>query len=129
MPVRLDRWLWAARFFKTRTLAAAAVVGGKVHVNGERTKAAKLLRVEDHVRIRVGPYEHHVIVRGLSERRGPAREAVALYEETGESQAARRRLADQHRLAPSPRYAGKGRPTKKERRNIERLRGTPRSDV
>jgi ribosome-associated heat shock protein Hsp15 len=119
--VRLDRWLWAARFFKTRSLATGAVAGGKVHVNGERSKPAKLLRVGDRLRVRVGPYEHDVIVRGLAERRGPARAAAELYEETPESRTARLRLAEQHRVAPSMRYEGKGRPTKKDRREIERL--------
>lgn len=123
MSVRLDRWLWAARFFKTRSLAAEAVAGGKVHVNGERPKPAKLLRVGDRLRVRVGPYEHHIIVRALAERRGPPRVAVTLYEETPGSRAARFRLAEQHRLAPSMGYEGKGRPTKKDRRSIERLHG------
>jgi ribosome-associated heat shock protein Hsp15 len=78
--VRLDRWLWAARFFKTRALAAAAVAGGKVHVNGTRAKPAKQLQVGDALRIRLGPYEWLVTVRGLSERRGPPKTAHALYE-------------------------------------------------
>lgn len=120
---RIDKWLWAARFFKTRTLATAAAVGGKVHVNGERAKPARPVHVGDRVRVRVGPYEHVVVVRGVADRRGPARHAQALYEETPESLAARQRLADQHRLAPAPRFQGRGRPTKKDRRTIERLRG------
>lgn len=119
--VRLDRWLWAARFFKTRALAAAAVAGGKVQVNGVRAKAAKQLRPGDAVRVRVGPYEWLVTVRALSERRGPPKTAQALYEEAPEGRAARERLAEQHRIAPAPAYQGKGRPTKKERREIERL--------
>lgn len=119
--VRIDRWLWAARFFKTRSLASAAVAGGKVQVNGERAKAAKLLRVGDQVRVRASPYEYHVVVRGLAERRGPARTAATLYEETPESQAARVKLAEQLRIAPSIRYEGRGRPTKKDRRRIEGL--------
>jgi ribosome-associated heat shock protein Hsp15 len=121
--VRIDKWLWAARFFKTRSLATDAVAGGKVHVNGERAKASKLVRVGDHLRVRVGPYEHQVVVRGLAQRRGPARAAAALYEETPESQAARRRLEEQHRVAPSMRFEGKGRPTKKDRRRIDQARG------
>jgi ribosome-associated heat shock protein Hsp15 len=119
--VRLDRWLWAARFFKTRALAAAAVAGGKVQVNGTRAKPAKQLQVGDALRVRVGPYEWLVTVRDLSERRGPPKTALALYEESPEGRAARERLALQHKIAPAPPYQGKGRPTKKERREIERL--------
>jgi len=119
--VRLDRWLWAARFFKTRALAAAAVAGGKVHVNGTRAKPAKQLQAGDALRVRVGPYEWLVTVRGLSERRGPPKTVAALYEEAPEGRAARARLAEQHKIAPAPAYQGKGRPTKKERREIERL--------
>jgi ribosome-associated heat shock protein Hsp15 len=119
--VRLDRWLWAARFFKTRALAAAGVAGGKVQVNGVRAKPAKLLRAGDVVRVRVTPYEWLVTVRALSERRGPPKAAQALYEESPEGRAARERLAEQLKMAPAPAYQGKGRPTKKERREIERL--------
>lgn len=119
--VRLDRWLWAARFFKTRALASAAIAGGKVHVNGTRAKPAKQLQIEDSLRIRVGPYEWQVTVRALSERRGPAKDAQALYEESPDGRAARERLAEAHKTAPAPAYQGKGRPTKKERRDIERL--------
>jgi len=119
--VRLDRWLWAARFFKTRALAAAAVAGGKVQVNGTRAKPAKQLQVGDGLRVRVGPYEWLVTVRGLSERRGPPKAAQTLYAEAADGRAARERLAEQHKIAPAPTYQGKGRPTKKERREIERL--------
>jgi ribosome-associated heat shock protein Hsp15 len=105
--VRLDKWLWAARFYKTRAAATAAVAGGKVQLNGERPKPAKTLRPGDGVRIRLGPYEHHVVVRGLAEKRGPASAAQRLYEETPESLAARR----------------KGRPTKRDRRDLDRLKG------
>jgi len=119
--VRLDRWLWAARFFKTRALSAAAIAGGKVQVNGTRAKPAKQLQVGDALRIRLGPYEWLVTVRGLSERRGPPKVAQTLFEESAEGRAARERLADLHKIAPAPAYQGKGRPTKKERREIERL--------
>lgn len=119
--VRLDRWLWAARFFKTRALAAAAVAGGKVQVNGVRAKPAKLLRTGDAVRVRVTPFEWLVTVRALSERRGPPKAAQALYEESPEGRDARERLAEQLKMAPAPAYQGKGRPTKKQRREIERL--------
>ncbi len=119
--VRLDRWLWAARFFKTRALSAAAVAGGKVQVNGTRAKPAKQLQVGDALRIRVGPYEWLVTVRALSERRGPPKTAQALYEEAPDARAARERLAELHKIAPAPTYQGKGRPTKKERRELQRL--------
>jgi ribosome-associated heat shock protein Hsp15 len=121
--VRLDRWLWAARFFKTRALAAAAIGGGKVLVAGARAKRAKLLGVGDRLRIRRGPFEYVVVVRALSEHRGPAAAAAALYAEDPEGKRLRERLAEQLRVAPSLRYEGKGRPTKKERREIEKLRG------
>src|SRR6186713_1479509 len=80
--VRIDKWLWAARFFKTRALAAEAVAGGKVGVNGDRPKRARPLQVGDELRIRLGPYEHIVTVRTLSDRRGPATQAAGLYQET-----------------------------------------------
>ena len=114
--LRVDRWLWAARFFKTRALAAAAVAGGKVHVNGTRAKPAKQLQVGDDLRIRL---EWRVTVRALSERRGPPRDAQLLYNESAEGRAARERLAEAHKIAPAPAYHGKGRPTKKDRRKLE----------
>jgi ribosome-associated heat shock protein Hsp15 len=121
--VRLDKWLWAARFFKTRSLAAEAIGGGKVLVGGDRAKPAKLLQEGDEVRVRLGPYEHTVNVRGLSERRGPASVAATLYEETPDSIAARARLAEQLRMAPAAFvYEEKGRPTKRDRRELDRLR-------
>jgi ribosome-associated heat shock protein Hsp15 len=123
MRVRLDRWLWAARFFKTRALAAAAIGGGKVEVGGARAKPAKLLAVGDRLRIRRGPFEYVVMVRALSERRGSPAAAAALYTEDPDAKRARERLTEQLRLAPSLRYEGKGRPTKRDRREIEKLRG------
>lgn len=121
--VRLDRWLWAARFFKTRALAAGAVAGGKVELNGASAKRAKALVIGDRLRIRRGPFEYVVVVRGLAEHRRSAAIAAALYEEDSEGKRRRARLAEQLRLAPSLRYEGKGRPTKKNRREIERLGG------
>lgn len=117
--LRLDKWLWAARFFKHRALATEAVAGGKVEVNGERAKPAKSLKVGDEIRVRLGPYEHIVIVRELSERRGPAAVAQTLYEETQASKAERERLADQLKMAPATFvYEEKGRPTKRDRRQL-----------
>ncbi|HMA23131.1 MAG: RNA-binding S4 domain-containing protein [Gemmatimonas sp.] len=120
--VRLDKWLWAARFFKTRSLATDAVGGGKVEVNGERAKPAKAVKPGDEIRLRLGPYEHVLIIRQLSERRGPASAAQALYEETQASRDARERLAAQLKMAPAAFvYEEKGRPTKKDRRDLSRL--------
>jgi ribosome-associated heat shock protein Hsp15 len=119
--VRLDKWLWAARFFKTRGSAADAVAGGKVDVNGSRAKPAKLVQVGDSLRVRVGPYDWFIAVRAVTERRGSARDAQLLYDESPAGRVARERLAAAHRIAPAPTYQGKGRPTKKERREIERL--------
>jgi ribosome-associated heat shock protein Hsp15 len=122
--LRIDKWLWAARFFKTRALAAEAVVGGKVKVNGERVKAAKAIRRDDALSIHVGPYEYVVRVRALSDRRGPAPQAALLYEETEPSKAARNelatRLSAERRVATPP----KGRPSKKERRQIIEFKKT-----
>jgi ribosome-associated heat shock protein Hsp15 len=120
---RIDKWLWAARFYKTRALAADAIAGGKVQLNGERVKRAKPLQVGDEIRIRQGPYEHQVVVRGLSDRRGPAVEAAELYEEKPESRAAREALALQLKSLHSAFLPDRGRPTKKDRREINRLKG------
>ena len=114
--VRLDKWLWAARFFKTRSLATEAVNGGKVELNGLRPKPSKDVKVGDQLRIRLGAFVHSVTVRALAERRGPASAAALLFEETAESIAERERLREQHRLAPTAQYEDRGRPTKKDRR-------------
>ena len=127
--VRLDKWLWAARFFKTRPLAAEAVVGGKVALNGERVKPARLLQTGDELSVRLGPYEHVVRVRALSERRGPASVAATLYEETAESRTVREKLGEQLRMAPAAFvYEEKGRPTKRDRRELDRFRDERRKD-
>lgn len=120
--VRLDTWLWSARFFKTRALASAAIGGGKVEVNDAVAKRAKRLHIGDRIRLRKGPFEYRMTVRGLAQHRCPPSAAAALYEEDPEARRLRERLAQQLRLAPPPRYEGKGRPTKKERRDIERLK-------
>ena len=121
--VRLDKWLWAARFFKTRAAASEAIGAGQVEVNGAKAKRAKLLQIGDRLRVRRSPFELLLKVRALSERRGPAAVAAMLYEEDPAGKATRERLARQLRIAPTPGYAGKGRPTKRDRRVIERLRG------
>ena len=119
---RIDKWLWAARFYKTRALAADAIAGGKVQVNGERVKRAKPLQVGDEVRVRQGPYEYHVVVQELSDRRGPAAQAAELYQEKPESRAAREALALQLKSLHSAFVPDRGRPTKKDRREIEKLK-------
>ena len=121
--VRLDKWLWAARFYKTRALAAEAIDGGKVDVNGDRAKRAKAVRAGDQIQLRQPPYAWHLVVRGLSERRGPASVAVTLYEETRESRQARELLALRMKSMPPPLFTEKGKPSKKQRREINELKG------
>ena len=120
--VRIDKWLWAARFYKTRALAAAAVEGGKAQVNGERVKPAKLLRAGDALIVRNGPFEWDITVLALSERRGPAAEAAKLYRESADSRKVREEKAA---LIKAERQSNpvlvKGRPTKKARRQIIRF--------
>ena len=120
---RLDKWLWAARFFKTRALAAGAIEGGKIEVNEERGKRSRRLAVGDLLRIRLGPYEHVVVVKALSNRRGPASVAAQLYEETAESRKAREVLALQIKAADTSFLFEKGKPSKKERRDLLRFKG------
>jgi ribosome-associated heat shock protein Hsp15 len=120
--VRLDKWLWAARFFKTRSLASEAINGGKIQLNGHRAKRAKPVQIGDEVRIRKGPFEQLVVVRGLAEKRGPAKVAQQLYEETAESLHKREMMAIQLKSVPETSYRTKGRPTKRERRDIERFK-------
>jgi ribosome-associated heat shock protein Hsp15 len=121
--VRLDKWLWAARFYKTRGLASDAIAGGKVQVNGDRAKRARPVQPGDEIRIRQGPYEHLVVVRALSARRGPASAAAELYAETPASRAAREAMALQLRTLHAAFVPDKGRPTKKDRRELGRLKG------
>ena len=117
--MRLDKYLWAARFFKTRSLAAEAVDAGRVSVNGERAKASKTVKPGDALAIRRPPWEHLVTVRAVSDKRGPAAVAQALYEESPESKAKREALAAELKSLPPPVF--KGRPTKKDRRTLERF--------
>ncbi len=117
--LRLDKWLWAARFFKTRSLAAEEIGKGRVQVNGQDAKASRELKLGDLLRLRQGQVEREVWVRGLSHLRGPAPQAQALYEETPESLAQRTRAAEQRRLAPEPAQTiTQGRPTKQDRRRL-----------
>jgi len=121
--VRVDRWLWSARFYRTRALAAEAIDGGKVQVNDTRAKRARPVRVGDRIRIRKNGLEYHLTVAGLSERRlGPTR-AGELYEETPESVKARTDLLEQRRLARLAAAEPAGRPSKRDRRRLARLKG------
>ena len=117
--MRVDKWLWAARFFKTRSLASEAAESGKVSVNGDRAKPAKMLKPGDALHLRKPPYEYSLVVKALSDRRGPAKEAQLLYEETPESIAARAVVSAELRDMPPPLF--KGRPTKKDRRVMEKF--------
>ena len=116
--VRIDKWLWAARFFKTRSLASKAVSGGHVHVNGDRIKPARPLQPGDELRIRRGQVEFTVTVLELSNRRGPAVVARTLYEELEESVTRREQAREQQRMIKTPAAAPRGRPDKRDRRKI-----------
>lgn len=119
--VRLDKWLWAARFFKTRGLASEAVKGGKVDVNGIKAKPSRGVRLNDEIRIHKGPYEFIVRVQGITDKRGPASQAIQLYQESEESRSRRAAIAEQNRIdaAGGPRFIG--RPNKRDRRQIVRF--------
>ena len=118
--MRLDKWLWAARFFKTRGLAQAAIAGGKVKINGERVKPAKEIASGDGLTIRIGEFEWAVTVKALSGKRGPAQAARKLYEEDEASRARRIAQVADRRAHASVWGERKGRPTKRERREMER---------
>jgi len=124
--VRIDKWLWAARFFKTRSAATDAVLGGRVHLNDARVKPSKEVREGDAIEVRIGQLQWNIVVRGISDRRGPASVATTLYDETPESATAREQRAMELRLArPFGADLG-GRPTKHDRRRIDDLRRTNR---
>ena len=120
--VRIDKWLWAARFFKTRGLAQAAVAGGKVKLHGERVKPAKEVKVADELAIHIGEYEWNITIKGLAQRRGSAESARKLYDETEESRARRMAQIAERRAHSGALAERKGRPTKRERRQIVRFR-------
>ena len=119
--IRIDKWLWAARFFKTRSLAADAVTGGKIDVNGVRAKPSRIMRLGDKLSIRRGPDESVVVVKGLAKLRGPASEAQLLYEETEESIRRRELTSAQLKLERPPEFHSPGRPSKKDRRAVLRF--------
>jgi ribosome-associated heat shock protein Hsp15 len=118
--IRLDKWLWAARFFKTRSLAAEAVTGGKITINNERPKPSRIVRPGDRLTVRRGPYEWTVIVKDISRLRGPATQAQLLYAETEESRSKREAAIAQLKLERPPEFDSPGRPSKKDRRAMER---------
>lgn len=120
--MRLDRWLWAARFFKTRSLATDAVDGGKVKLNGATVKPAKDVKVGDRLQIRAGEQDWEIVVQGINEQRQPASEAQLLYLETPESTQRRAQVTELRQLAPTPVPEQKGRPTKRDRRALSRFR-------
>ena len=125
--VRIDKWLWAARFFKTRTLAADAVKGGRVELGGARVKASKDVGAGDELKITIGQTRRTVIVRAVSDKRGPAPVAQTLYEETPQSIAEREAAAEVRRLQSPPPGADLGmRPTKRDRRRLDSARGQRR---
>jgi ribosome-associated heat shock protein Hsp15 len=125
-PVRIDRWLWAARLAKTRTLAAEAVKGGRVHLNGRAVKPGREVRPGDRLDITIGPARLSVVVRATALRRGPAREAATLFEETQESLDAREQRARERRLAAAAAPEPGPRPTKRDRRRLDRARDRQR---
>jgi ribosome-associated heat shock protein Hsp15 len=119
---RLDTWLWVARLSKTRSLANEAITGGRVQVDGARAKPSRAVRPGDRIEVTTGPAPRTVVVMALAPRRGPAAEAAKLYEETEESVAARERAAADRRLGAPQAEHGGGRPTKRDRRRMERER-------
>jgi len=119
--IRLDKWLWAARFFKTRSLATNAVSGGKIKLNGAPTKPAREIKAGDRLDIFNGDTRWEVIVLALSEKRGPASEARLLYEETAESRAAREAEQMRRKFEVEPAADIHGRPTKRDRRQMDRF--------
>lgn len=115
---RIDKWLWAARFYKTRSLAVEAVNGGKVHLNNHRVKPSKSVKPSDTITLSKPPYEHTIVVLGLCAQRRPASEAQQLYQETEESLAKRQLLREQLKNEPLGFRHDNGRPTKRDRRHI-----------
>jgi len=122
--LRIDKWLWAARFYKTRSLAADEIGKNRVQINGQDAKASREVKPGDRVRLRQGQVAREVVVRGISAMRGPAPVAQQLYEETAESIQAREAVAQQRRVAAEPALSiEQGRPTKRDRRQIDKAWG------
>jgi ribosome-associated heat shock protein Hsp15 len=122
--MRLDKWLWAARFFKTRKLAVEAITGGKVHLNGKRAKPGREIRPGTHLEIHKGSFEWDITVKVIPKQRRPASEAINFYQETEESIQRREQLSEeQRRLRSNAPHSEKGRPTKRDRRHLDRFTG------
>ncbi len=121
--VRLDKWLWAARFFKSRKMATEAITGGKVHLNGVRVKPSRAVKVDDKVDITREGYRYHVSVLGLNEKRRPAKEAQLLYQESEQSQRAREQEQALRKMNSASVHQSDKKPNKKERRQIDKWRG------
>ncbi len=121
--LRIDKWLWAARFFKTRSLAAQAVDGGRVQLGGARIKPSKEVKPGDELAVHIGELEWVIEVRAISSRRGPAEEARRLYEEREASRVRRQAAIDARKALPEPAFGLRGRPTKRDRRMLKRLTG------
>lgn len=125
--LRIDKWLWAARFYKTRTLASEEIDKGRVQINGVAVKPAREVKAGDTLQLRIGVISRTVVVRAVSDKRGPAPVAALLFEETSESISQRAAAAEQRRLAPEPALSlTQGRPTKRDRRDNDKVRqGSP----
>jgi len=119
--LRIDKWLWAARFFKTRSLAAQAIDSGRVRLNESRVKPAKQVKPGDEIVVHIGEAEWVIVVRALSSRRGPAEQARQLYDEREESKARRQAMAEARKQLPEPAFGLRGRPTKRDRRMMKRF--------
>ena len=126
LKTRLDKWLWAARFYKTRHLAAEAINGGHIHVNGTRVKPSRLLQLGDEIKITKTPFTYDIMVMGLSVRRGPAKEAQLLYQESQASIDKREELAAQRKLNAAQFPHAERRPDKRDRRRIIRFKNINR---
>jgi ribosome-associated heat shock protein Hsp15 len=123
--LRIDKWLWAARFYKTRSLACDEIDKGRIHINGNAVKPAREVKVGDLIEVRIGTLTRSLNVTGISDKRGPAPVAALLFQETEASIQQRKLAAEQHRLAPEPALSlAQGRPTKRDRRDGEKLRNT-----
>lgn len=121
--VRLDKWLWAARFFKTRKMATEAINGGKVHINNARVKPSRAVKVSDKLDITRENYRYHICIQGLNDKRRPAKEAQLLYEESEESINAREQERELRKMNSASVHQSDKKPNKKERRQIDKWRG------
>jgi ribosome-associated heat shock protein Hsp15 len=121
--IRLDKWLWASRFFKTRAIAVESINGGRVHLNGVRVKPARVIRLDDELKITRGTERFHVVVKGLNDKRRPAKEAVLMYEETEESLQDREAAQELNRLQSANIKQPTHKPNKRERRIMEKFKG------